>query len=165
MMPLSVNRPCRALSCGALLCAALLCMAFSGCAMFGMKGHRVDWREVTLIAAQDANNDSPVAIDIVMVSDPVILDKLLSLRATQWFQDREDLVTTYPKALRYRSWEVVPNETLRVDRRTFSGPRVAGVLVFARYASPGAHRQRIEVYKGRLVLTMKTTTYTLESLP
>ena len=147
-----------------LMFGALTC-SLDGCAWLGMKGARLNWREVTLIATQDANNNSPVAIDVVMVGDAAIVDKLLALRATQWFQDRDDLVATYPQAIRYRSWEVVPGETLSIDKRTFDGPRVAGVLVFARYASPGAHRQRIDIYKGRLVLTLKTNDYTLETLP
>jgi type VI secretion system protein len=160
---LSLRPLLRALFVGVIL-GALTC-SVPGCAWLGMKGARLDWREVSLIATQDANNNSPVAVDVVMISDPAFFDKLLALRATQWFQDRDDLVATYPQAVRYRSWEVVPGESLSIDKRTFDGPRVTGVLVFARYTSPGAHRQRIDIYKGRLVLTLKTNDYTLETLP
>lgn len=142
-----------------------LCATLSGCSLFGIHGSRIAWRDVTLIATQDANNNSPVAVDIVMVGDAGTLDKLLPLRAAQWFDERDDLVSTYPGVVRYQSWEVVPGDILHIDKRAFAGPRVAGVLVFARYAGPGAHRQRIDTYKGRLVLTMKTTGYTLEIQP
>ncbi|WP_347557950.1 hypothetical protein [Robbsia sp. KACC 23696] len=137
----------------------------NGCALLGMKGERVNWRETTLIATADVNHNSPLAVDVVMISDQATLDKLIALQASQWFAQRDDLAATYPTTLRYRSWEVVPGETLNIDRRTFAGPRVAGVLVFANYAAPGAHRQRIDTFKGRLVITMKTDGYTLETLP
>jgi type VI secretion system protein len=130
--------------------AALLLLQLAGCAMLGYSGTRVDWSEVTLSAAPGANQNSPVAVDVVMVLDEAMLGRLAELPASKWFGARADLQKTFPQSLSYRSWELVPGQTLRVPGATFGSPRVAGVFIFANYATPGAHRLRVEDLKGAI---------------
>lgn len=133
--------------------AGLLSLQLAGCAMPGFlsfKGTRLDWSEVTLSAAPGANKNSPVAVDVVMVLDDAMLDRLAELPAAKWFAVRADLLKTYPQSLAYRSWELVPGQTLRVPGQSFGSPRVAGVFIYANYATPGAHRLRVEDLKGAL---------------
>ena len=130
--------------------AALLLWQLAGCAMLGFSGTRVDWSEVTLSAAPGANQNSPVAVDVVMVLDEAMMGRLAELPAAKWFGARADLQKTFPQSLSYRSWELVPGQTLRVPGATFGSPRVAGVFIFANYATPGAHRLRVEDLKGAI---------------
>jgi type VI secretion system protein len=132
---------------------ALAAMQLAGCAMPGFmsfKGTRVDWSEVTLSAAAGANQNSPVAVDVVMVFDDEMMARLADLPAAKWFGARADLQKTFPQSVAYRSWELVPGQTLRVPGSNFAGPRVVGVFIYANYATPGAHRIRVEDLKGAI---------------
>jgi type VI secretion system protein len=142
----------------------LLCMAcmFSACAtsLFG-QGEKVKWQRVTLSASDDANNNSPIAIDIVLVSDANVLSQLETLPASKWFASRADLVNTYPTGVRYRSWELVPGQQMEVGVKTLEGPKVLGAFVFANYPGAGAHRIRINALRGHLVARLETTTFSV----
>jgi type VI secretion system protein len=137
-----------------LIVTLLLAGALSGCGALGLSGEKAKWSEVTLDASDDVNNNSPVAVDIVLVSDEAMLARIAELPASKWFAGREDLARTFPKALRYKSWEIVPGFRIEVNGETFAGPRVAGAFVFANYRDPGAHRVRIERFSGRMVVQL-----------
>ena len=140
------------------LAAVLTTLLLAGCALPGFlsfKGTRLDWNEVELSAAPGANQNSPVALDIVLVLDETMIDRLNELTAAKWFGARTDLLKTYPKALTYRSWELVPEQTLRVSGASFGSPRVAAVFVFANYTTPGAHRARVEELKKPIVVRLE----------
>lgn len=148
----------------AWLAAAALVAAASGlggCSMLGMSGEKAKWSQVTLSATDDANDNSPVAVDIVLVSDAAMLERIAALPASKWFAGRDDLVSTFPKNLRFRSWEMVPGQRVELDSDTFAGPRVAGAFVFANYQDPGAHRVRIERFSGHLVVQLESNTFSV----
>ncbi|MCY0386971.1 hypothetical protein OVY01_06935 [Robbsia sp. Bb-Pol-6] len=143
----------------ALVCA---CLAWAGgCAMPGIRGAHANWRDFTFIAAADMNRNSPVAVDVVLISSQDALEKTMALTAAQWFASRTDLGATFPHDIRYRSWEIVPGQTLSADKKAFAGSRVIAALVFANYDAPGAHRIRVDKLNGRVVATMTTTGFTL----
>lgn len=142
------------------LMASALCL-LHGCTSSGPKRVKADWREVTLIASADANRNSPVAVDLVLISDPKALDRMLALSATQWFATRGDLLATFAQGIRCTGWEIVPGQTLTLDDRTvLRGKRIVAALVFARYASIGAHRVRLDRFGGRLVLRFQEEGFT-----
>jgi type VI secretion system protein len=145
----------------ALLAASGVALALGGCSMLGLSGEKAKWSEVTFTASDDANNNSPVAVDVVLVSDPAMLARLAEMPASKWFTARDDLVNTYPKDLRYRSWEIVPSQHLDVNGDVFAGARVAGALVFANYPDPGAHRARIEHFSGHMVVQLDSNNLTV----
>lgn len=149
--------------CMGILACACLALA-SGCAMLGMQGSRADWREFAFIATPDANRNSPVAVDIALIGSHDALEKVIALTAAQWFASRADLSATFPQDIRYRSWEIVPGQTISVDKRAFAGSRVIAALVFANYGAPGAHRIRVDRFDGRVVVTMTAAGFTLTTL-
>ena len=127
----------------------------AGCALPGFltfKGTKLGWSEVTLSAAPGANQNSPIAVDVVLVFEDDMLERLVELPATKWFGVRADLRKTFPKSLSYRTWELVPGQTIQLLGESFGSPRVVGVLVYADYATPGAHRLRVETLKGPLIV-------------
>jgi type VI secretion system protein len=99
----------------ALLAGASLAGLLSGCAWLGLSGEKAKWSEVTLSASDDANDNSPVAVDIVMVSDAAMLARVAEMPASKWFAGRDDLVHTFPKDLRFQSWEIVPGQRMVVQ--------------------------------------------------
>lgn len=142
-----------------------LCLAgLAGCSMLFPSGDKVKWDELTLVASNDANNDSPVAVDVVFVADQAMLARIAELPASKWFAARTDLVGTFPNAIRYQSWELVPGQQLVVPGEKLRGPRVAGVFVFADYPGPGAHRVRVERFNGRLVVQLGDNAFSVSSV-
>lgn len=141
--------------------AACLAGALGGCSWLGLSGDKAKWSQVTLSASDDVNNNSPIAVDVVLVSDEAMLSRIAEMPASKWFEVHNDLVNTFPKTLRYREWELVPGQRLDVGSDVFAGPRVAGAFVFARYETPGAHRMRIERFSGHMVVRLDNNNFSV----
>jgi len=152
--------------------AALAVLALEGCSsvksitgralnLVGIKGGILDWSQVVIAAAPGANQNSPVAVDIVLVLEEPALEKLAALSAAKWFQTRSDLLKTFPGTLSYRSWEVPPGQTIRVPGSTFGSPSVVAVFVFADYMAPGEHRMRVEQLQNGIILELGPRGFTV----
>jgi type VI secretion system protein len=141
----------------AIGCACVL----ASCSMLGLSGEKASWSQVTLAASDEMNNNSPLAVDVVLVSDDAMLARLAELPASKWFAARADLLSTFPNSLRYRSWELVPAQRVDLPGDAFSGPRVVAAFVFANYPDPGAHRVRIEKFSGHLVVQLDSNNFSV----
>ncbi|PLZ00095.1 hypothetical protein CY652_22900 [Burkholderia sp. WAC0059] len=133
--------------------------------LLGFGGNRVAWSGLALVASRDANDDSPIAVDLVFVSDDAMLARVSGLSSAQWFDTRSDLAATFPKSVRYLSWEIVPGQRIEVPAAALRGPRAAAAFVFANYASPGAHRVRLQQFSGRPALMLEGRTFTVSTTP
>ncbi|NHZ83176.1 hypothetical protein F2P44_28455 [Massilia sp. CCM 8695] len=101
------------------------------------------WTSVTLAAAADANADSALAVDIVLVKDKAMLESLAAMSAAKYFGARADLQRTFPDALSVLPIEITPGQQIRIDGQRFGKQRAWAALVFANYATPGEHRLRL----------------------
>ncbi|CAG9252838.1 conserved hypothetical protein [Paraburkholderia unamae] len=137
--------------------------ALSGCSMLGMSGEKAAWFTLTLAASNDANNNSPVAVDVVFVTDDAMLARVAELPGAKWFASRATLAAAFPKSIRYNSWEVVPGQRLEIPGDALSGPRVKAAFVFASYPDPAAHCVRIETFSGRLVVQLDDHAFTVST--
>jgi type VI secretion system protein len=163
----SIRRRDRVNRLGCWLIALSLAGACEGCgvpALLGFRGEKPAWSRVTLTASDDANGNSPVAVDFVMVRNEALLAKVAEMPASKWFEDRVDLENTFPDAIRYRSWELVPGQAIVLGERTFDVGRVAAVFVFARYPGPGAHRFRLANLKGQMVVQLNSNDLMISSM-
>lgn len=124
----------------ACLCAVLLAV-LGGCSWFGPK---VDVDRLTLDVASKANGDSPIAVDFVAVQDADLLKLLSAMSARQWFSDREQYRRDYQKQLSVWSLELVPGQFMEARDFPLAGKPASGLLVFAGYNTPGAHRMRLD---------------------
>jgi type VI secretion system protein len=118
---------------------AVLCVA--GCSA-SLPRVKVD--SLAIQVAAQANLDTPIAVDAVLVRNPQLLETLLGLPSAKWFAEREQLRRDYPKDLSVVSYELVPGQQISDPAFTFDGQRAAGVLVFADYQTAGAHRVRLD---------------------
>jgi len=102
--------------------------------------------------ASTANKNSPVAVDLVLVSDKKLLKELTKMSAKDWFEQRHQVQLDYPKEtdLGAGSWEWVPGQAVQLDRLPVKLEIIGGV-VFARYFSDGAHRAVINPRKDILL--------------
>lgn len=117
-------------------------IALGGCGS-GVFARRVAVRRVAIAVAPAANNNSPIALDLVHVSDrPPLAGALGGISAAEWFEKRAQYQRDWPRDLVVRSWEVVPGQVLPEER--LPSPAVSHeALVFALYATPGVHRARL----------------------
>lgn len=143
--------------------ALLTALALSGCgALAGAKAlvglapspARPDWTAVTLAAATDANADSALSVDIVLVKDKALLESLSAMSAAKYFGARNDLQRTFPDGLTVLAVEITPGQLIRLDRARFGKERAWAALAFANYASPGEHRVRLPLDKPGCMLRL-----------
>lgn len=140
--------------------AALLLIALSlaGCSTLGDLGKSAmsavglgpkpvvpDWKSITITAADDANQNSAVAIDLVFVRDQALLDTLNTTPSAKWFSTRADILRSFPDTVSVMSYEMVPRQSVRIPEEMFEKQKAWGVLAFAGYPPPGDHRARLKL--------------------
>lgn len=129
----------------ASLAGCALLLAVGGCSMFGPSVPKLKIGDVRLMAAADANRNSPIEIAIVVVADATLEQRFLNPEQ-KWFDSAPDLVATYPAAVRAYSCEFTPGQELRLPPSIFAGQRAHAVFVFARLHG-GERRARIEQWR------------------
>jgi type VI secretion system protein len=105
--------------------------------------HPAPWHSVTVVASADANQNSPVALDLVFVRDPALLESLSTTPAAKWFATRADTQRSFPDTLGVVSLEVVPGQTFKLTDPARIRQSALGILAFASYPTPGEHRLRL----------------------
>jgi type VI secretion system protein len=107
-------------------------------------GGRVD---VSVILSESANQNHPVAVDLLVVHEPELLERLLGMSAREWFNQRDQLQRDFlpGEDLDVWSWEWVPGQRVPEQEIPLSAG-AAGGLVFADYRTPGAHRVRFDPF-------------------
>src|SRR5580698_2239305 len=124
---------------------ALFFLAFSGCAKRQLS--------VRVTIEPGANENSPVALDIVRVDEKDLVKELSKLTAADWFQKREQYQLDYskPGVLSVTSGEWVPGERVPAVELPAPSPipipflsSKATTLVFANYFNAGPHRADLQ---------------------
>ncbi len=103
------------------------------------------WRSVAVVASEDANGNSPVALDLVFVRDATLATALATLPADRWFAGRTDTLRSNPDNVSTISLELVPGQTVRLREKDFEGRRALAVFAYAGYPAPGDHRIRLQL--------------------
>ncbi|HJX30137.1 MAG TPA: hypothetical protein VJ885_19710 [Thermoanaerobaculia bacterium] len=115
----------------------------------------------------DANQNTPIAVDLVVVYDAKLLDKLESMNAETWFQKRTQFLADNADMVSSWSWEWVPGQEIP----QLSVPYRAGAQQFVVYADytpapdvTSDYRATVgPQYPFRLILQEKT--FSIERLP
>ena len=113
--------------------------------MFGPSVPKLRMGDVRLVAAPDANRNSPVVMTVVIVADATLEQRLMN-PDQKWFNGTADLAATYPQALQAWYCEFTPGQELRLPSALFDGRRAHAVFVFANL-SGGERRARIEHWR------------------
>ena len=108
--------------------------------------------DVKVHVSPAANNNNPVAVDLVLVSDKKLLKELMKMSASEWFEQRNQFALDYPKELGLGAgrWEWVPGQQVQIDKVIVKG-EVAGGVIFANYFNAGTHRAPVDPRKGILI--------------
>lgn len=130
---------------------------------FTVKGNRLDWKGMTVVAADGANLNTPVALDVVLLRDDATLGMVSALSASKWFASRADLSKTFPEGLNFQSMEIAPGQTLKLPASTFGASRLVGVLIFADYLTPGEHRVRVDQMQGDILVQLGARSFSVSA--
>ena len=96
---------------------------------------------IDVTIAESANDNSPIAVDLLVVYDDKLVDKLVEMPAAEWFTKRQQFIADHPKVV-LQSWEWVPGQEIEPFKvRYGSGAR--NVVLFADYRTEGPHRRVI----------------------
>jgi type VI secretion system protein len=127
----------------AIALAALSCgLGIRAQAMLGAK------LDAKVVVSEKLNDDNPVAVELIIVYDEDLLDRLLKMPAKEWFEKRAQIRRDYFKDTGFESWEWewVPGQKVP-DQHLPLRPRALAGVIFADYLSPGEHRARIDPYE------------------
>lgn len=135
---------------------AVAVVAFSflaGCSVAGKVRNAFGGQlPIEVTVAPHANEDTPVAVDLVVVYNSKLVDELLKLPAADWFARREQFLKDYPETLIVEKWEWVPGQQVEPISLAYRAG-AKRVLLFADYVTDGEHRAAIDPQKPfRLVL-------------
>jgi type VI secretion system protein len=89
------------------------------------------------------NNDAPVTVDVVIVYADSLLKEIAKFTAAQYFEKKEQIRRDAGENAEIYTYELVPGQTLSPQTIKPNHVTGQGIIVFARYATPGDHRQAI----------------------
>lgn len=102
---------------------------------------------IQVTVAANVNQESPVAVDLLVVYNKKLLDKMFEIPASDWFAGgRDQFQRDYPKAFQLHSWEWIPGQRVELEPIRIKSGAKAGII-FADYFSDGAHRARFDPRK------------------
>jgi type VI secretion system protein len=131
------RKPATAARLGAILVLAVLASCGGG-------DKAIQSRLIEFEVAQGANQDSPIAIDIVYVYDSQLVPQLTQMTARDWFQKKSQVRQAFPTGFDVASFEVVPGQRGPIESVPPKSTQAIAAFVFANYASEGTHRARID---------------------
>ncbi|MCA9544144.1 MAG: hypothetical protein KC613_07125 [Myxococcales bacterium] len=109
---------------------------------------------MALRAEQDANENAPIAVSVLVVYDEGVFSELSRLSATEWFQQRDQYMKDNPDHISFDivGWEVMPGQEIKELAVDLQARKAKG-LVFADYYNvAGRHRARFRPDRRILVL-------------
>jgi hypothetical protein len=128
--------------------ALFIACALSGCGLYQQLfggPPKLDVGDVRVIAEADANRNSPVVFDVVLVADAALEQRLMAPES-KWFPHGPALLASYPGSLRVYRCEFPPASEMRLPPALFRGQRALAVFVFAALAD-GERRARIDTWR------------------
>jgi len=118
------------------------------------------WLQVNV--ADNANGNSPLPVDFVMVSEKKLLPEIAKLSAKDWFERRVQLTRDFPTQVKVVSWEWVPGYHVGPITIEVMGGTKAGFF-FANYSNAGEHRAYADM-RTPVVLNLGVEEFSVQPL-
>jgi type VI secretion system protein len=169
-MTLRLNHCLLARSLALTICLILA----SGCSVTGAwksakdflipPGDRLDWDYLSFLVDESANNNSPLSVELVLVTEPELVPILAGLSAEQWFVQRKGLLQTSPTGLIVQGNELVPGKSLRSPRSSLPQERALAVFLFMNFLSTADHRLALNPKSSAVIVQIGSTDSTLQPI-
>jgi hypothetical protein len=114
---------------------------------------------VNLITTPSTNDGNAIAVALVMISDETAAKQIGALSADAFFTQQTQLQRDFPGGFLVRAWGLAPGQVAR-DQSVDGTCNRASTLLFARYASPGDHRQ-VLTGKSTITVTLGDTDFSV----
>ena len=122
----------------------------------GSSPPEIDTRTIEVQVGPAANHNSAVALDICYVFNEQLLTQVQTLSAKDWFKQRGEIRSLYPKDVVVSSYELVPGQRGPIEKVTSKNEDAIGVFAFANYQDEGAHRARLDRFEYATVQLNET---------
>lgn len=103
--------------------------------------------ELRVRVAPNANLNNPIAVEVLLVYDDVLLEMLAATNANMWFMNRSQFRQDYPEGFDAWYWEWVPGQEVLPEKLPLKA-KAKAILVFANYVVGGDHRARLDSVKS-----------------
>lgn len=128
-------------------------------------GDKIQWRSLRLQPQPNANQNSPVALDLVLALDLITADKLETLSGPQWHQQREALLPGLLGMVVVRRFELTPGDGIQIPEDALPKERATRVLVFANLKGEALGRLRLNPKLRQVVVEVGETDLNLRIDP
>lgn len=98
---------------------------------------------VSIYAAPDANQNSAIAVDLVLIYNQELLKTIGQMSASKYFASSKQLLLDNPSLLDIWRWELIPGQLVSNFEPPQDKGNAFGAYVFANYLTPGDHRVRV----------------------
>lgn len=107
------------------------------------RGPAIEIQSVTLMAENNANDNTAIPVEFVVAYDQGVFVQLMSLTARQYFERAAQLKNDHPNVIQSWHWEMIPGQALDNQPIHITGDDPVGAVVYADYLNQGDHRIRI----------------------
>ncbi|MEY2776461.1 MAG: hypothetical protein RLY30_559 [Pseudomonadota bacterium] len=129
------------------------------------KGEKLQWKALRLQPQPNANQNSPIALDLVLALDQVTADKLETLTGTQWHLQREGLLNGLQGMVAIQKFELTPGDGIQVLEDELPKARALHAYVFANLKGEAVGRLRISTRPKQVVIEVGETELHLRTDP
>jgi type VI secretion system protein len=119
------------------------CLILSSCSSSDEISPELSVSDVTIYAEPDANLNSAIAVDVVLIYDNDLLGSISKMPASKYFEASNQLRLDNPSLLDVWRWELVPGQVVNKFSLNSDKGDAFGGIVFANYLTPGDHRVKI----------------------
>lgn len=147
-------------------CVLGLFFCLAGCAFFSPKTKLIELPGVVnvhLQTTQNANNNSPIAVSLVLVYDKKLFSTVKALSAKKWYASYRQLLYDNPRGLIIKNWELMPGQLIHYSFNPERRKQIVGILVFANYTDKGQYRQGVFGF-STLNVFLKEKTFSLKTI-
>jgi type VI secretion system protein len=133
----------------AFLACCLALGSLSGCSssiisaaksIAGLTPGKVWIEKVQFRIDDEMNDNSPVSVHLLIIYKQDVYDELSTMPSEDYFAKTAQLRRDNPNMIDFFTWDVVPGQAKEEQDIVASRADGVGVLIFARYKSPGDHR-------------------------
>ena len=118
----------------------------------------VNIETIQIVASSKANQGFPVAVDVVVVNDELLLKTVEGLSAKDWFSGREQFLTDHSETAVIIAREVVPGKRAPIiELARSTRVNAKAVFIFANYIDQSVNRLRIDSIEEAQVVLSPTT--------
>jgi len=100
-------------------------------------------QSVSIYATPEANQNSAIAVDLVIVHNLELLKTIGKMSAAKYFASVRQLLLDNPSLLDIWHWELVPGQMVSYFVPEQCTGAAYGAYVFANYLTPGEHRLKV----------------------